>query len=200
MFIFDKRADGKPLLAVSISPDAALYKPRSLDFYTSKYGSLYNRKHDGHGIDDGTDYGDSELHFFDSSGNELTIGESETPEDFQTRLTSNCIKTICCFENSNHIWIWGSIWSLINEPSGRAYLWCVVAPDIPEEYGGNFPFMAGGWNLQAVTPKQLIYIDAKACSEIQYNGETHQGKIALIIKHQVGDQIGVQMIYQYHEE
>jgi hypothetical protein len=90
------------------------YSPHSLDFYSSKYKSLYNRKHDGNGIDDGTDVGDAELLFYDASGTLLTKGEAESDEEFQIRLTANCVKTIMSWEKVESFEVNGALLYILN--------------------------------------------------------------------------------------
>ena len=83
---------------------------------------------------------------------------------------------------------------------GLAYFWIIVAPDIPEEYGGSVPFMAGGWNLSFYTDGQVIAMDGKTTSELKYDPTYHTGKIAMICKHAVGVEIGIQIMFELYKE
>lgn len=193
-------SSSRPLYRIATTNDGWVYSPRSLDFYTAKYKSLYNREHDGAGIDDGTDLGDALMKFFDQSGLELTKAENESDAEFQIRLDANCVKTFVDFEPTFDIDIYGCKLMIENTPSSRAYLWTIVAPDIPKAYGGCKEFMGGGMNLQMIQPKEIGYTDGKSSKTIRYDSVNHSGKIRIIIKHGVGEKIGLQMIYEFYRE
>jgi len=181
----------KQIVSISMSSEDAHYEPRSLDFYTAKVGSLYNRKPDGIGIDDGTDYGDGWLEFFDASGNVID-------QTNQQAITENCTITKMQFEPKFVFDIFSGILFLEKTPIGRAYLWVTVAPDIPESYGGSVPFMAGGLNLKMLSDYSTVRFDAKTSKQISYNEDYHTGKIEMKVKHAVGEQIGIQMLYEFY--
>lgn len=192
--------DGRQLVRIATTNDGWVYSPRSLDFYTAKYKSLYNREHDGAGIDDGTDMGDALMKFFDQSGLELTKAENESDAEFQVRLDANCVKTFVDFEPTFDIDIYGCKLMIETAPIDRAYLWAIVAPDVPKEYGGCKTFMGGGMNLQMIMPKAISIADGKSSKMIRYDSVYHSGKIRLIIKHSAGEKIGIQMIYEFYRE
>jgi len=176
------------------------YEPRSLDFYTSKYNSLYNRKHDGAEINSGTDIGDAYLCFFDSEGIELTKNISESDQEFQTRLDSSCVKTVMYWQPKYDMDIIGGILMIKNAPSNPAYVWCVIAPNIPEQYGGNVPFAAGGWNLSFFNDKDEIIINGRGAKFIKYDPVYKSSEFGLIVKHEAGASIGIQMFYEHFKE
>lgn len=197
-------ADGKRMYRHSETNANWGYAPRALDFTTSKWKSLYNRKHDGAGISDGTDYGDAWEHYYDSNGDELSYQqtgyESETEAQFQSRLDSNCIKTMISFEKESDMDIFGAKLWFKNTPSTDAYLWVIAAPDIPESYGGSVAFMQGGMNLKFFSDKDCFECDGKTTKLVKYDPTYHSGKLDIIIKHAAGAKIDVQMLYQYYEE
>lgn len=188
------------------------YTPRSLDFYTAKYNSLYNRSHfhdpnnttTGGTIDGSLDFGDGALKFYDATHTELTKGAEESDEDFQTRLTANCTKTVLEFEPTFDYDIFGAKVQFKQPASlgetDRAYFWFVAAPDIPAEYGGNVVFLGGGFNISFFGDKAQFECDGKTVSRIPYDSQYHSGKVALIVKHNVGIQIGLQLILQFYSE
>lgn len=176
------------------------FSPHSLDFYTAKHKSLYNRLHDGAGIDDGTDKQDAVLMFYDASGAELVQGETESDVDFQTRLTGNCIKTIMRWEKDESYDVAGAQLYIEAKPQARAYLWVVAAPLIPYNQGGSKPFMGRGMNLAMMPASTYHYFDAKTSKTITYDPVYHSGMIDCVVKHAVGEQIGLQMIYILYEE
>jgi hypothetical protein len=194
-------SQGKPYFTQSMTNTDWYYSPHALDFYTAKYKSLYNRTHLGAGIDDGTDAGDAWLTFYDASGSELVHGGyEETDEEFQARLSAQCIKTIMHWEKKESFDVVGAQLYIANQPVERAYLWVVAAPDIPYEYGGSKPFMGRGMNLQMMRDKSMHQFDAKTSKTVQYDPVYHSGKVDCVIKHAVGEQIGIQLVYVLYEE
>lgn len=192
---------GKPYFTQSMTNTEWYYSPHSLDFYTAKYKSLYNRDHMGAGIDDGTDAGDAWLTFYDASGNEIVHGGyEETDEEFQARLAAGCVKTVMHWEKKEAFDVLGAQLYIGNAPVGRAYLWVVAAPDIPYEWGGSKPFMGRGMNLQMMREKSMHQFDAKTSKTVHYDDVYHSGKVDCVVKHAVGEQIGIQLIYVLYEE
>lgn len=192
-------ADGRQLVRVATTNAGWIYSPRSLDFYTAKYNSLYNKDHEGAGIDDSVDMGDTIQRFFDQSGLELIKGSNESAEDFQIRLSQNCIKTVVDFEPQYDIDIYGAKLMVKTSPMGRAYFWAIVAPDIPKAYGGSIPFMGGGWNLQMIEPRHICESDGKSSKTIHYDSVYHSGKIRLLVKHELGEVFGMQVLLEYYK-
>lgn len=201
-----KDSDGRPLTRDVVTEPDWHYSPRSLDFYTSKLKSLYNRSHlcdpsnltTGGTIDGSLDLGDAWMHFFDGTNTELIQGQDELDADFQTRLTGNCTKTVIEFEPPWDYDVIGAKLQIRNPPADRAYFWFVAAPDIPTMYGGSVVFMGGGMNLHFFSEYETFYCDAKTVSRVQYDPTYHSGKIAIFAKHNVGVQIGIQMIYKFY--
>ncbi len=185
------------------------YKPRSLDFYTSRYNSLYNRKHasdpsnttTGGAIEGSLDHNDGLLQFFDATNTELVKGAEESAEDFQLRITASCTKTVLLFEPTFTYDIFGAKLQFIVPQSlgetDRAYFWVVLAPDIPEAYGGNVVFMGGGMNI-AFFRDNHFECDGKTVARVAYDPVYHSGKMAVILKHNPGIQIGMQLILQFY--
>lgn len=190
----------RPFSKIVTTSENWVYSPRSLDFYTSKYKSLYNRDHNGAGIDDGTDHGDALMKFFDASGTEMVKEESESDEEFQVRLTASCVKTYVDFEPTFDYDIFGCKLMIENAPSSRAYLWAIAVPDVPKAYGGSKEFMGGGMNLKMMETKCIAYTDGKSSKILKYDPTYHTNKIRIIVKHSAGEQIGLQMIYDFYVE
>lgn len=191
---------GRQVVRIATTNDGWYYSPRSVDFYTSKHKSVYNHKHDGAGIDDGTDLGDAKIRFFDATDTEMVIGLEESDADFQLRLDSSCVKTYLDFEPLYDIDMYGCKLMIKNAPIDRAYIWAVIAPDIPESYGGSKSFMGGGMNLSMIEPKTILYTDGKSSKLIKYDPIYHSGKSRAVVKHSVGEIIGIQIVYEYYRE
>lgn len=196
--------EDKPYFRLSSTRLNWYYSPRALDFYTGKYNSLYNRRDDNAGIDEGTDYGDAWMRFYErgeyGEAVEMVKGSEESAEEFQARLDTDCVKTVVEFENEETIDVWGAKLSIESKPQSRAYLWCVAVPDIPYAYGGSKPFMGGGMNLQMIGSQAVIQFDGKTSKEMSYHEEHHTNKIAIVVKHAAGENIGIQLIFDYYEE
>lgn len=194
-----KDTEGRQLTRTVVTAPNWHYSPRSLDFYTAKYKSLYNRSHYGDGTIDGAlDMGDAYMSFFDASGAEIIKGESESATDYQVRLSSICTKTTVTFECTYDIDVFGAKMMIKNPPTERAYVWAIAAPDVPVEYGGNIVFMGGGMNLSFFADKSCVEYDGKTSSVIRYDPVYHSGKILVMAKHEAGAQIGIQFIVQYY--
>ncbi len=183
-----------------VSLDAFHYEPRSLDFETSKLGSLYNRKHDNGGIYAGTDYNDATLHFYNSSDVELVQGAGESDVDFQTRLTSGCVKTVMYFTPTFRYAIRSGVLMLREEWTYDGYVWCMIAPHLPEAVGGQAPFLSGGYNMRFFPAKSYIRMDGESTFTIEQDTTYYSHRIGLVVKHTTGDQKGIQMIYELYKE
>lgn len=199
-----KDAEGRQLTRPVVTEPAWHYSPRSFDFYTSKHKSLYNRAHycgasdNDATIDASPDLGDATVKFYDATNTLLVQGAEESDGDFQIRLTANCYKSVLEFEPTFNYDVLGAKLQFRNPPSDRAYFWFVAAPDVPAAYGGNVVFMGGGMNISFFSDKGYFECDGKSVSRVTYDGTYHSGKVALITKHGVGVQIGVQLILQFY--
>ena len=60
--------------------------------------------------------------------------------------------------------------------------------------------MGRGLNLQMMQEKVTHYFDAKSSKTIDYETVYHSGKISAFVKHAVGEQIGIQLIFIAYEE
>jgi hypothetical protein len=187
-------SDGASLIRVKTTKPGWHYEPRSLDFYSSKLNSLYNRKEDGGGIDDGTDYGDASLKFYNASDTELVQGGSETDVDFQIRLDAGCVKTALDWQSTYDFDIIGGSLQLKNEPTDRAYVWCTIAPDIAPNLGGSVPYFAGGINLEFFKAGSSMAFDGRGIKSFLYDPVYNSNKVRFIIKHKAGEQLGLQIM------
>lgn len=166
----------------------------ALDWTTAVYNSLYNRNPDGNTWETCTDMGDGVMKFFDDTGTELVKGESESENDFNDRLTVNCVKTCIDFEKQSDHDVMGGMLYIENTPTNRAYFWAVMAPDIPREYGGSVNFLGRGMNLKMVAPQVPHFYNAESSATIYYDTTYHSGKLRLIAMHAVGEKIGLQLV------
>ena len=192
-------ADRKQVVLTSMTNSEWHYEPRSLDFYTARRASLYNCRCDGAGIDDGTDYADAWLVFKDATGAVIARDDYQSDEDFQAALTQSCVRTEMFFEPTHDYDIFGATLNIKERAASRAYLWVTAVPDVPAEYGGMIPFMGGGLNLNMLPDAAVIKYDAKTSSLLKYNSDYHTNKLAMVVKHAVGEQIGVQIIYEFYK-
>jgi len=160
--VFD--SNGLPLFKNQVVGDTWHYEPRCFDYLVGKYNSLYNRKRDGNGsVASAEDYGDAEMKFYDSSAVELVKGESETEEEFQTRLTSNCYMTDVIWTPTYDRKCIGAKIQIKNIPSWNAYLWTDVDLTLAEM--GFIPYLAGGLNLGFMAEGIAYQIDARTAND-----------------------------------
>jgi hypothetical protein len=204
VYVPDRDEDGHPQYKNVIALDGYHYEPRALDFKVATYQSLYNRKDDNGTVSAGTDYGDAEMKFYDSSDAELSYQqsgyESEIAVQFQARLTAGCTKTVVWFTPNFKYCIKSGVVMLREEVTTDCYLWCTLAPHIPEASGGNVPFLAGGYNLSFFPSKSFIRMDGNTTFVIENDLVYYTNRIGLIVKHYAGDDFGVQMIYELYKE
>jgi len=192
--------EGKPIFVRSMTDTNWHYSPHALDFYTSTYGSLYNRTEDGGTIAEGTDCGDALLRFFDAYNDELLMDAYESPEEFQVRLTASCVKTIVDFEKTVSYDIIGCTLYIESTPTETAYMWVTVAPDLPKEWGGNVSLMGRGMNLKMMgRPMYPHMFFAESVARMNYHPVYHSGKIRITVKHQAGQVIGIQNLFIMYE-
>lgn len=192
-------SDGSAIQRTKTTRTGWHYEPRSIDFITSKAGSLYNRTHTGNTIEDSPDYADCTLKFFDANGAELTQGQGESLAAFQVRLDSYCTRTQADWQATYDMEIIGATVSVLNPPTGneRAYCWVIVAPDIPANLGGSVPFMAGGWNLRFFTLDQTTFLDGRGVKFFAYDPIYNSNKIRVVVKHEVGARVELQFVAEH---
>ncbi len=193
-------SDGSRIQRSKTTKSGWHYEPRSLDFITAKASSLYNRKHDGNTIDTGTDYGDAAMFFFDASGNALVKGALSDSE-YQDLLTANCVRTHIDWQPQYEMEIIGATVSLLNPPTGteRAYIWVIVAPEVPANLGGQVPFMSGGWNGRffASTGSGTTFLDGRGIKYFAYDPVYNSNKFRVVVKHELGAQIEMQFVAEH---
>lgn len=198
-----KDTDGSSIVKTKTTRTGWHYEPRSIDFISAKVGSKYNRKHNTGLIDTGTSYGDASLRFFDESLVEIVSGFhgvsgfSETADEYQLRVTENCAVTYLDWQPTYEMDIIGGMLQILEPPPERAYMWAIVAPDIPEVYGGNVPFLAGGFNLQYFKSGDLFSFNGRGVKSIAPDFVYNSNKFRIIVKHAVGRQIGIQVYFEH---
>lgn len=192
-----KDSDGALLSRVKTTKSGWHYEPRSIDFVTCKPLSHYNRKHDGGTIAAGSDYGDCVLRFWDASNTELIKGVEESAEDFQTRVSENCTKTCLDWHPTYEMEIVGGMLQILEAPTTDAYMWAIIAPDIPEEYGGSVPFLAGGFNLKFFKSGSIEHYDGRSSKKITPDFVYNSSKFRIVVKHNAGVEIGVQVYFEH---
>jgi hypothetical protein len=192
--ITNRDSDGSVISRTKVTEDGWRYEPRCLNFYTSKLNSLYNRQDNGGGILDGTDYDDAGLKFYDSTDTELVQGGAETDADFQIRLTANCTKTIMWWQTTYDMDLIGGMLQLKATPTSDTYFWCVAAPDIPAANGGSVPFFASGLNLHFYQDGAMHLYDGRGVKRFLADPINNSNKFHFILKHPVGEQVGLQFV------
>jgi hypothetical protein len=192
--IDQRDADGTQFSRARVTTPGWHYGPRCMSFTTAKRASLHNRKHDGPLIASGTDYGDATVKFYDAAGVEMTQG-GDDDATFQAALTVGCVRTELMWTPTVARDVLGGIFKLQNVPAGETYAWFVAAPHIPEAYGGSVAYVGGGVPMH-ILEKEIVHFDGRGVKRINVDGTYYSHRFGLIIKHQVGDQIGVGIIFE----
>jgi hypothetical protein len=188
----NRDTEGNLVIKQMISKSSMLFHPRCLDFTTSKYKSLCNKNSEM------TDLGDGEMLFLDASLNFLTKGESESDDDFQSRLTSSCKFTWLYFTPGSSYGISAGHIIYKGSPQGEFDVWFEVAPHIPKSYGGSVPFMDGGLPLEMFPEQSTITIDGKSCALIDLDEVNYSHRLGVKIEHETGEQLKILSIFDIY--
>jgi len=96
--------------------------------------------------------------------------------------------------------ILGAYIQMVNVPvlPEHAYMWTIIAPDIPANLGGSVPFCNGGWNLAFFANNSLFDVDGHGVKSMVYSATYHTSKVRMLIKHALAAKIGVQIIYKQY--
>jgi len=177
------------------------FEPRAVSFSTSTYKSLFNKKCSGAEISTLTDIGDAVQRFYNESNEELIKGEQETPEDFQVRLTANCSKTIIDWQPHYDAELISAMFNVksVLGVGEKAYAWCIIAPDIPEAYGGSVPFIQGGIDLSFAAERCCVKIDGRCSKRMNYDPVYNTNKVRLAIVHTVGAKIALMILFEHYK-
>lgn len=194
-----KDSIGLPLTKNQIVGEAWHYEPRGFDFFVGKHKSLYNRKETGAGsVASADDYGDATLKFYDVDGDELTQGQSESDEDFQDRLDTDCYMTDCIWTPTYDRKCIGASVQILDPPSWSAYLWCFV--DLSAIGMGLVPYVQGGLNLRFFPNGHVFLIDSRTANDDPLPAYI---PICFRIRHDVvtdANRFGVQIFLEHYKE
>jgi hypothetical protein len=83
------------------------------------------------------------------------------------------------------------------EGSARAYAWIIIAPDLPEAYGGAIPFMSGGWNCRFFAGNTTTFLDGRGVKSVAPDFVYNSNKFRVIIKHEIGAKIECQFVAEH---
>ena len=188
-------SDGSRIQRTKTTKTGWHYEPRSLDFITSTANSLYNRMHTGNTVEDSPDYNDCIMKFFDAAGLELTLGQGESAEGYQTRLSAYCTRTQIDWHPQYDLDIIGADFGILTPPVApqKAYAWIIVAPDIPPNLGGNVVFLSGGLNLGLLPSGDRFPIDGRGVRSFVYDPVYYSNKFRFLVKHTAGLQLTLQV-------
>lgn len=182
---FKRDSEGNPIYRPIIAAQNMLFQPRCIDFTTGKINSMCNKSSDL------SDNGDSELHFFNQSYEEITKNESETDDQFQTRLDSLCTFTWLYFTPNHRYAIKSGEIRYKGTLGEESDLWIEVAPHIPKAYGGSVPFINGGLPLDFFDEKKAIVIDGGTCAIIELDNQYLSHRLGVKVEHGIGIKIDI---------
>ena len=180
-------SDGTPLSRAKITATGWHYQLHGIEFETSKLNSLYSKRVDN------TDYGFSTLKFYrDVSGVDTLITGDDLNQEY---LDSNCIKTIIEWEPTHDIEIIGGLVKQYSAPTENIRLWVVGVPDVAAAYGGSKEF-AVNINLKFIGIEDGVNVDGRAPKKMEYNSTYHTSKVQIILRHPVGLNHKLHMIFE----
>lgn len=197
-------SDGSQLVRTKTTKSGWHFEPRSLDYWTGVAKSLYNRKYNAATILGGDDIADGTMKFYDATGALMLQAGGEADAAFQARLddpTTGCVETMMDWEPTYDYDIIGAYIQMVNvpPPTSPAYMWVIIAPDIPSYLGGSVPFCNGGWNLSFFRANDLFDVDGHGVKSMIYSATYHTSKIRVLVKHAPAAKIGVQIIYKQYK-
>lgn len=181
--------EGTPYYKQMFSQGTKKFRAKCFVFTTGKYGSLFCKDSEG------TDIGEGELIFLDSSRTPIVKGESEDPEDYQIRLDANCKFTWIYFTNTAEFGIAKGRFMFRGTVSGEFHNWLEFAPHIPKAYGGSVPCLEGGFPLDMMDQGDFYEMDGCTCLIIPFDGTYYSHRIGHKIEHEIGDKIKICSIF-----
>jgi len=188
--------DGNQIVRTMIAEGSSTYKAKLFSFMSSKAGSIYSKDRTG------LDLGETHIHFYSSSA-EIIFQEAgyetETEQEYQTRITANCVKTICCYDSKTTYWLRGADFQLKVIPTESVFLYATMAQHIPAQYGGDVRFMDGGYDLSYLTEQHnVINCDGGAAVKVICDEVNCSHRLSVQLDHPVGFQLSLQVkVRQY---
>lgn len=184
-YIPERDTEGAALSRVKITKTGWHFQLHGIEFITSKLNSLFNEDVDGN------DLGFTSIKYYDNTDTELVAGT-------QLELDNNCVKTVVDWEVSQDIEVIGGLLEQSTTPSTDVRMWVIAIPDLTVEQGGSIPFAQGGINLRYMA--NAIDIDGKTPKLLPYDATYHTNKFRMIVKHDVGIQCPVHMLFKLFRE
>lgn len=188
---------GNQIVRTMIAENSSRFRAKLFAFKSSLVDSNHSKDRTG------TDLNETHLHFYKSDGTEMVFQETgfetETEEQYQTRVTSNCTRTICCFDADSTYWIKGAEFRVNPTPTESVYLYATMAQHIPQEMGGDVRFIDGGYDLSYLTQNDnVIDCDGGAAMKVTQDLVYFSHRLSVQLDHPVGFQLGLQVkVKQY---
>jgi hypothetical protein len=190
--IFVRDEESTPYFKQMFSQEDKKFQAKCFVFTTGEYGSLFNKNSEG------TDLGEGEILFFDSSRTQLVKGETETPAEFQTRLDSNCKFTWLYFTSAVSFGISKGRFLYSGTISGEFHNWLEFAPHIPKAYGGSVACLEGGFPLDMMNQREFYEMDGCTCLIIPFDEVYYSHRIGHKIEHEIGDKLKICSIFDVY--
>ena len=179
--------DGVPLSRTKITKTGWHFQAQTLELITSKLDSVYNKDSDGN------DLGFTSIKYYNANNDELIAPNQGT-------LDTDCVKTVITWEPTYDYEIIGGTLYQSTIPANDVRLWIIAVPDLTVEQGGSVPFAEGGLNLKHMGTGAIMELDGKSPKLMSYNNTYHTNKFQLIVKHSVGDQNPLMLVFKIFEE
>jgi hypothetical protein len=185
-------SNGNPYVKELFSDENKKLCSRVSVFTTGQYGSLKNKDSEGSDIED------IEIHFFDSSRQELIKGVEESVEDFQARLDTTCKFTWLYFTPVSTYGISKGRFMYKGTPSGEFNNWLEFAPHISKAYDGSVACLNGAFPLDMI-PEGIFYeMDGRSCLIIEQDLIYYSHRMGHKIEHEIGDKIRICSIFDIY--
>lgn len=163
------------------------YTMRSIEFKTSKAGSLRNQKVNPVSKV-ASCWNDATLNFFNEAGEVLAADENGD-------LPVGCVWTQLDFEPPHDIEVVGGSVLMLDDLTDDVRLSIIGAPDIPEVYGGQKHFISD-LNLNYIRGRGAIKADGRTSKRMKFDAALHTSRMRVLINHAPELQTAVQILFE----
>lgn len=170
-------SDGAQLTRTKMAPADWTYQLHSMEFESSKLGSVYSKDVNNNDTNFGT------IKFYNASDVELTD---------QPTIDTDCVKTVIDWMPTHDYEIIGGVFRQLVLPASDIRMWVVGLPGIANK---DFVF---GINLKFVSVADGIKADGRAPKRLSYNTSPgyDTNKMRLILRHDAGFKHKMAMIFE----
>lgn len=162
--------EGSLISRPKMAPLGWHYQHHGVEVVTSTISSVHNKKVDG------SDYGFATAKFYNAQNQELLT---------QQDCDLYCVKTVLIWEPLHDFELVSGDIRSISTLNDDVYFWCVAAPLVPAQYGGNINFVTSV-NLRSMNSVGNFNVDGRTPKMIKYDPVYHSGRFDSTFKHPAG--------------